>query len=111
MSDSENKAPDLQQSYPPPVDFRFLVASFVGQAMSSMGKLQNPLTGKTEVNLPWARYFIDVLGMLEEKTKGNLDAAEAADLASQLSMLRLTYVDTQKQEVKEDAEEGQAEQS
>lgn len=92
-------------SYPPPVDFRILIGSFVGQALSSLGKMPHPLTGKTEVNLPWARYFIDVLGMIEQKTRGNLEPAEMSELQSSLSMLRLTFVDAQKSQEEEGAGE------
>lgn len=88
----------LQSGHPPPVDFRILLQSFASQAMVSMGKMQNPLTGKTEVNLPWARYFIDVIAMLEEKTKANLDPAESSVLTSTLNTLRLTFVETEKEE-------------
>ncbi len=95
---ADDAATAAQQSYPPPVDFRLLMSSFAGQAMASLGKIANPMTGKTDVSLPWARYFIDVLVMLEEKTRGNLEKAEHSDLESSISMLQLTYVDTAKHE-------------
>ncbi|MAE76922.1 MAG: hypothetical protein CMJ85_08650 [Planctomycetes bacterium] len=87
---------DPKTPNPPPVDFRILIGSFVAQAMSCLGKVPNPMTGETKPDLPWARYFIDVLGMIADKTAGNLEPAEQADLDAQLSMLRLTYVDMTK---------------
>lgn len=78
---------------PPPVDFRLLVASFTHQAMAALGKLPHPATGETKLDLPWARYFIDLLAMLEAKTKGNLEDGERAALEGNLSTLRLNFVD------------------
>ena len=49
-----------------------LVLIFQGAAMQQMGKIANPLTGKVERNLEQARFSIDTLAMLREKTRGNL---------------------------------------
>ncbi len=91
-----NETPDLQTVAPPPVDFRLFIEGFVGQALVALGKIPNPVSGETSVALPWARYFIDILGMLEDKTQGNLDKETAGLLESRLTMLRMTFVDTQK---------------
>ncbi|GEM_PF-2604564 len=93
---SEKEQPDLQSMAPPPVDFRLFIEGFVGQALVALGKIPHPVTGETSVELPWARYFIDILGMLEEKTQGNLDKELASLLESRLTMLRMTFVDMQK---------------
>jgi hypothetical protein len=77
---------------PPPVDFRLLCEGFASQALVHMGKLQNPLTGETDRDLTWAKYFIDLLGLLETKTRGNLTDEESRLLATSLSTLRLTFV-------------------
>ncbi len=90
------EGPDLQAMAPPPVDFRLFIEGFVGQAMVALGKIPHPITGETKMELPWARYFIDILGMLEDKTKGNLDKETAGLLESRLTMLRMTFVDMQK---------------
>ena len=81
---------------PPPVDFRIHISQYVAQAMIAMGKMQHPGTGKTSVDLAWAQYFIDLLGLIETKTEGNLDAAEQAELDRNLTTLRLTFVETKK---------------
>ncbi|HMQ22211.1 MAG TPA: DUF1844 domain-containing protein [Planctomycetota bacterium] len=78
---------------PPPVDFRLLLASFTHQALAALGKVQHPVSGETRVDLPWAKYFIDLIAMLEQKTTGNLSHDEQSAVASSLSMLRLNYVD------------------
>ena len=57
-----------------------------------LGVLDDPTTGEKSKNLPLAKQTIDVLGMLEEKTKGNLSADEANMLKSILYDLRLLYV-------------------
>ena len=73
--------------------FMQLVLMFQGAAMQQLGKIKNPLTDKIERNLDQARNTIDVIGMLEAKTKGNLADREGQFLAHVLSELRLNYVD------------------
>ncbi len=98
MSDDTQTTGAADQMLPPPSDFRLFIQGFVGQAMMAMGKVPNPMTGETKVELPWASYFIDLIAMLDEKTSGNLSREEASFLESQLEMLRLTYVETAKEE-------------
>jgi len=62
--------------------------------MQQMGKLVDPATGKAEPNLDMAQQTIDLLTMLEAKTKGNLDKDEERLLKETLSSLQLTYVET-----------------
>ena len=70
-----------------------LVAHLQMSAWVQLGKVADPHSGKVERNLPAAKYSIDLLGMLEEKTRGNL-AAEEAELVRELLMnLRLNYVE------------------
>ncbi len=80
---------------PPDMDairFYSLVTMFASSAYQAMGKLSNPLTGKVERNLDSAQGFIDILGMLEKKTKGNL-AKEEEDLLSQtITDLRMNFI-------------------
>jgi len=70
-----------------------LILVFQQSAWQALGKVQNPLSGKTEVQLPQARHAIDMLGMLESKTRGNLMDPEQKFLANALTQLRLNYVD------------------
>jgi hypothetical protein len=74
--------------------FMHLIMMFSTSAMQQMGKLVNPATGKTEVQLEGAQVNIDILDMLRSKTKGNLDADEQALLDRTISTLQLTYVET-----------------
>jgi len=62
-------------------------------AMMSMGKLKNPMTDKIERNLEYAKFAIDTLDMLKEKTKGNLSDYEERFLTEVIRELKLNYVD------------------
>lgn len=73
--------------------FYSLVVTFQTTAMQQMGKIKNPLTDKIERNLEQAQVSIDILDMLEEKTKGNLDEDEEKFLKTVLQELKLNYVD------------------
>ena len=97
--------------------FMSLVIMLSSAAMQQLGKIVNPLTGKAEVNLEAARSTIDVLLMLNAKTKGNLDADEDRLLKQTLSTLQLNYVETaekapaQAADTKQDAPGGRGEES
>ena len=62
------------------------------QAMMSLGEMAHPNTGRVHENLGEAKYLIDTLGMLQQKTKGNLSEEESAALEEALYGLRMTYV-------------------
>src|SRR5437764_1673557 len=58
-----------------------------------LGQIPNPQTGKGEVNLELAKIFIDQLGMIQEKTRGNLTNEEATVLRNTLSNLQMAFVE------------------
>ena len=58
-----------------------------------LGQIPNPQTGKGEVNLELAKMFIDQLGMIQEKTRGNLTNEETAVLRNTLSNLQMVFVE------------------
>lgn len=60
----------------PPASFEFLVHTMFTQALMALGRIPNPITGKAVKNLATARHFVEMLAMIEEKTKGNLDRDE-----------------------------------
>ena len=62
-------------------------------AMQELGKITNPVTGKTERDLDKAQQAIDMLEMLKEKTKGNLSKEMEKTQEMMLSELRLNYID------------------
>jgi hypothetical protein len=77
----------------PPADFMVFVSGLATQALISLGLVPDPLSGKQEVNLPLARYNIDLIAILEQKTEGNLTPQEESGMKSTLSELRLRYVE------------------
>jgi hypothetical protein len=79
-----------------PVDFSTHVFSLASTAMIALGQLPGPEGETLALDLETARHLIDVLGMLEQKTRGNLDEAEHKLLGSLIYDLRVAYVDAQK---------------
>jgi len=78
-----------------PVDFSTHILSLASSALISLGKMPAPDGQPHPLDLETARHLIDVLGMLEQKTKNNLDEAEGKLLASLIYDLRVAYVDAQ----------------
>ncbi|MBN1256723.1 MAG: DUF1844 domain-containing protein [Planctomycetes bacterium] len=87
-----------------------LLQFFSGMAMQTLmhlGLMTNPLTQKMEPNLVQAKYSIDILGILQEKTQGNLTDEEEGYLTAMLAELRMQYVNSvsQPQEPEEAAQD------
>lgn len=93
---AKNEPKDTQKSEEEPkmpaVDFKFLLTTFGMQAWIALGAIPNPMTQKSEENLPQAKFMIDSLEVLDKKTKGNLDKNEAELLENMLYELRSTYI-------------------
>jgi hypothetical protein len=75
-----------------PASFVNFLTTLASQAASALGAVPHPVTGQRAVDLESGRYWIDVLAMLQEKTKGNLQAPEARLLEGLLSDLRMQFV-------------------
>jgi hypothetical protein len=73
--------------------FLSLVSMFQAAAMQQMGKLVNPITNEVERDLEQARASIDILEMLQAKTKGNLTQMETDFLDKVLFELHMNFVD------------------
>lgn len=80
---------------PLPVDFSTHVLSLASTALISLGKMPAPDGEPHPLDLEMAKHLIDILGMLEAKTRGNLDEAERKLLGSLTYDLRVAYVDAQ----------------
>jgi hypothetical protein len=80
----------------PGVDFSTFVLSLSHSALMDLGQAPHPETGSVEKTLPLARQTIDLLSMLEEKTKGNLSGDEERLLTQILFDLRMRYVELSK---------------
>jgi hypothetical protein len=61
-----------------------------------LGEIPNPMSGKSETDVPVAKQMIDILGMLREKSRGNLDAGEQRLMEDILFDLRMKYVEAVK---------------
>ena len=75
-----------------PASFISLVMSLASNAAAALGMMPHPVTGETGVDLKTAKHWIDVLGMLEKKTAGNLDPQEEQMVEGLLADLRMQYV-------------------
>ena len=75
-----------------PASFVNFLMSIASNAAASLGMMEHPVTHKREVDLELGKHWIDVLGMLEQKTHGNLLAQEQQILEGLLADLRMQYV-------------------
>ena len=91
-------------------EFHFiqLVIMFQTAAIQQMGKLQNPITKKVERNLDQAKFSIDMLEMIQNKTKNNLSENEGKFLEHTLYELRMNYLDEVKKEEQKEKEKDSA---
>jgi hypothetical protein len=76
----------------PQIDFMTFIMSLNASAMVHLGIIEDPVSGKKDKNLSLGKQTIDMLGMLEEKTRGNLTKDEENMLKNILYDLRIIYV-------------------
>lgn len=76
----------------PPADFETLVSTNVSQALLFLGAVPDPRSGQRILSLEMARHHIDMLGVIEEKTKGNLTEKEEELVATSVYELRKRYI-------------------
>jgi uncharacterized protein DUF1844 len=91
MSDESENESEI-----PGIDFATFVMSLASSVLVHLGELEHPDTRERTANLPLAKQTIDILGMLREKTRGNLTQEEAQVLDNLLYDLRMKYVDAKK---------------
>lgn len=72
--------------------FEVIVSTYATQAAVALGQIENPLTKKKEKDLTHAKFAIDLLQILDEKTRGNRTAEEDKFLADCLYQLRMVYL-------------------
>lgn len=93
----------------PPATFQTLLSTMISQALMYMGGIADPQTGKAMIHLDAAKHSIDLLGILEEKTKGNLSDEESKLLSQALNELRMSFLSLKKQvedHIQKQAQEG-----
>ncbi len=76
----------------PPADFQTLLSTMATQALFALGAFPDPRTGQRVAHLDLARHHIDMLAVIEEKTKGNLSQEETDAVTTTLYELRQRYV-------------------
>jgi len=76
----------------PPLTFSSFIFSLSSSALMLMGEKLSPDQPQTPINLPQAKEIVDILSILDEKTKGNLNAEEAAVMKDMLYTLRMKFV-------------------
>jgi hypothetical protein len=91
LSEEEFDERDIEDAHDP-ASFVNFAMSIASNAASALGMMEHPVTHKREVDLELGKHWIDVLGMLQKKTAGNLSAAEAKILESWLDDLRMQFV-------------------
>lgn len=92
QSDKKQAHDDNQAYALPKIDFSTFVLSMNSSVLVQLGLIDDPATGEKTKNLPLAKQTIDMLAMLEEKTKGNLTEDEEKILTNILYELRMLYV-------------------
>jgi Domain of unknown function (DUF1844) len=93
-------APDLEppptrasQAPEEPVSFSSFLLGLSTQALLHLGEIEDPASGRVERDLAAAKHVIDILGILKEKTRGNLEQPEEQLLDAALYDLRMGYVE------------------
>jgi hypothetical protein len=87
---SSAQAPNVE------INFSMFLISLSTQALAALGEMADPVTGKSDRDLDAARQLIDILGVLREKTRGNLDQDEHNLIEAILFDLRMKYVELAK---------------
>lgn len=89
MDNSSNNTDKARETYL----FQHLVVMFQTLALQQMGKLTSPITGKVERDLHQAKITVDMLGMIQKKTEGNLEENEKKILDTVMMELQMNYID------------------
>jgi len=76
----------------PKADLTSLLVMLYGDAMANLGQAPDPMSGRPHVDLEQARFAIDLLAMLQDKTRSNRTPDESAVLEEMLTTLRMGYV-------------------
>jgi hypothetical protein len=95
-SAGQENPPDAPTGEPGKIDFSSFVLSLATSAIAHMGEVPDPATGQKTENLDAAEQMIDILSVLQEKTKGNLEADEDRLLDNLLYELRMKFLDKKK---------------
>jgi hypothetical protein len=87
-------AADLADVEMPPASLELLLTTLGTEALMAMGQLPHPLSGKFQAQRKQAKYLIDMIEVLQSKTKGNLTPVEQQLIDDLLHQLRMLFVQT-----------------
>ena len=93
-ADKEAEPAEAGDPQMPPASFELLVTSLATEALMALGQMPHPITGKAQAQRNLAKYLIDTLDLLREKTKGNLPPNEQQMIESVVHQMRLLFVET-----------------
>ncbi len=100
MSDTDNRTKSEAETKK--IDFGSFIASLYMSALVSLGMIADPITKEKRKNLQFAQETIEILKILQDKTKGNLTEDEKKFLDDCVYKLMLAYVEAAKEEVRQD---------
>ncbi len=99
----ETQATESSETPPlPEVNFSSFILSLSSSALFHFGTIPDPVTKQTQRNIPLAKQTIDILGIIDEKTKGNLTNEEEKLLENLLYDLRMRYIEECKKDRESD---------
>lgn len=87
-----SKEKDAGGTESPEASFSLFVSGLMMEGLIALGEVEHPVTKKKEMNRPHARFIVDILAMLKEKTQKNLTNEEAGALDAILYELRMRFV-------------------
>ena len=95
---SDESEPEKDTPPLPEINFSSFILSLSSSALFHFGEIPDPVTNKKQRNLSMAKQTIDILGILKEKTTGNLKKEEESLLENLLYDLRMRYVSEKQKE-------------
>lgn len=90
--DEKKAAGEGKAAEAPEVTFGLFMSGLLMEALIALGDVEHPITKKKELNAPHAKFIIETLAMLKEKTKNNLSKEEEGSLEAVLYDLRIRFV-------------------
>jgi hypothetical protein len=93
--EAAHDAPQAEEPLPA-INFSTFIISLSTQALMHLGEIADPLSGQVNKDIPVAKQMIDIIGMLRDKTKGNMNAGEERLTEDILFDLRMKYVEAVK---------------
>lgn len=90
--EKEKVAEEKEEGHLPEANFRSFITGLVMQSLMAMGEIPDPVTKQKQKNLSQAKYLIDTLMMLREKTRGNLSEEEEGLLEGAIHELQMKYL-------------------